>query len=221
MAEWGTFSACVDRVIQRTGRLDLLDDAIDFVQQTIRETQVEALFPLDTVELRVENISADPYIMAMPNDFRQMKSVRYTDRYSARGEAVWPPHIDPGRYIETADFYWYNAGNQLVFTGMNTMIDLFYYRYLPTLPYFADDADKPAIYDDVTQMWTYDSNAGTNDEKEDKVTNWILFQFFNVIVNGGRSKIFNRVGDERRTEAYASYKQGQATMKKAQLRLDA
>ena len=220
MAEWGTYSSAIDTVVSRSGRLDRRDDCIDFVNQTILETQARAFFKNDLVEERLHNTAgASPFVTPEPLQFRQMQSVRYTDAYSPRGEPIYPKHIEPSQSQRDYDYFWYGSGGMFVFAGAASMVDIAYFSYLPPLAYHPEVQNRPAIYDSSTRQWMYNSDETLTElQKRSLVTNWLVFRFFNTIVQGGLAKLWNITQDPRSVAAYASYKQGQLTILQLQAR---
>lgn len=215
---WGTFSACVDTVIERSGRLDRLDDVIEFVRQTILETQIEDFFAFDLVEDRLSPPSAGTFVAPTPLDFRQMKAVRYTDKMTPRGEMVYAEQVDPSLPQREKEHYWYLSTDNFVFSGVESIIDIAYYRILPALAYYSREEIAPAQYNLKTQTWTYATRHQTTEQQATArglVTNWLLFRFFNTIVQGALAKVFNLVQDPRGELAYGGYKRLQTNIIKA------
>lgn len=226
---WGTFSACVDEVISRSGRLDRLHDAVEFVYQSILECQTRALFHHDFVEDRLLTTGAIPFMRAIPDDWRQMKAVRYTDVFTPRNKPVYAKRMLPSVSQGEEEYFWYVSGGQWVFAGAGSMVDIAYYRFLPRLGYYAADIvpPAPATFDALLQMWTYNPNSRlgvggsrlasesptpAQERAELLVTNWLLKRYFNVIVQGALSKLWNVTQDARATVAFASYQQGQTLL---------
>lgn len=213
------FSEIVDSVGLRCGRGTVADRAaiVDFVNSTVRECQTVdgALFSRDLVEDSIP-CSSDPTIWSTPNSFRLMRTVRYPD-------GRYPDFLLPGRVLTDKEFYYYSAGTYFALHGCGTSgeIAIAYYRFLPRLQYYAETA-RPAVYDEVTDTWTYAAGIVTDDEKEvarARVSNWLLSTYAELIKEGATAKLTKMIKDETRSvQSYSLYKQLQDSMKRTEAR---
>ena len=217
MAETGTFSSAVDDCIARSGRPDRRADIVSYLRTTMRETQVKAFFGKDLVEDQITGVAADPYIWTRPAQFRQMITVKYPGLYDPQGNQIFAKFIEPGKLQLREDFYYYNSGTSLVFTGMSggsgtingsTNIDVAYYSYFTPLHYFAA-AERPATYDDQTLEWSFLSAATALEQEAamGQVTNWLLFDWYDLVLEGTLAKVYKTANDVRAPTTFALFKQ--------------
>jgi hypothetical protein len=207
MTEINTFSSAVDDAIARSGRPDRRSDIIAFVRTTIRECQVRSYFRNDMIE---DSLIADGnvFIWNYPQEFRMLRTVRYPWT-NQRGEFIYPPEILPGRNQQGQDYYYYGGPGYFVFSGLQAgvSISVSYYKNSKKLPYF-ETASRPATFSLETDSWTY-LTATTDAEKlsaRELVSNWLLFNYYDLIIEGTLAKVFKIVGDSRASPSYALYK---------------
>jgi hypothetical protein len=84
---------------------------------------------------------------------------------------------------------------------------LAYYSYFPKLPYY-EESLRPARFFLETNAWSYLDATTPEEEAAARlvVSNWMLFDWFDTIVEGGLAKIFKTVGDVRAPAAFGLYK---------------
>ena len=111
-------------------------------------------------------------------------------------------------------------------------INVGYYRYAPGLAYYLSTEEngntpaRPAQYDILLQAWTYntvngiDYNATTElqETARNLVTNWVLFRWYDVVVEGTSSRVFAAYNDQRNRQSYATYLVGKADIKRGEAR---
>lgn len=211
--EINTFSAAVDDVILRSGRPDRKPDIIAFVRVTIRELQALRFFKNDRVE---DSLTADAatFVWDYPQEFRIIRTVRYPyfDRQQNR---LYPPEILPGKKQKDYTQFYYGGAGYYVFAGLAIadIIDVAYYTFVKKLPYYTV-ATRPATFDLETDSWSYLTN-GTDAEKltaREKTSNWLLFNYYDTVVEGAMAKILKTVGDQRAVSSFALYKSYQMTL---------
>lgn len=207
MTEINTYSSAVDDVVARSGRPDRRTDIIAFVRTTIRECHVRSYFRNDLTEDSIAALQ-DGYVWEYPQEFRILRTVRYplTNR---RGEAIYPPEILPGKNQRDKTHFYYGGPGYYVFAGVEALdrIDVAYYSVSKKIPYYAK-TERPAIFNLEDNVWTY-LTATTPEEKIEargKVSNWLLFDYYDLIVEGSMAKVLKVVGDPRAGAAYALYK---------------
>jgi hypothetical protein len=213
MAETSTFSALVDDVIARSQRRDRILDVVGYARSTIRECQVLAFFYQDMLE---ENLTADavPFIWSRPVNFRSMLAIQNPD-LGNRGEKLWLPERAPGQQVLGETRYVYLSGDAYVIAGatIGETFPIAYFNYGRRFKYYSV-ADRPAIFDDELETWAYHANYIMTTELQqagrDLVSNWLLFRWFQTMVEGTLAKIFKAVGDERSRTAFALYKSQQS-----------
>lgn len=208
MTEIATMSAAVDVVLARSGRADKRADIIAYIRQTLQECQVPR-FRRDIVEDQLVT-TADPHIWTMPATVREMLPwQQLADVYDCHGNPVYMPYVDIGKRQNRFDIYWYQSGDSIVFAGhgAGTTINLAYLARFPLLAYYAT-ADRPATYSLETATWAYLTATTTEDQQtaRDLVTNWMLFYYFDTIVEGALAKLYKIVGDQRAVSTFALYK---------------
>ena len=211
--EINTFSSAVDDVILRSGRPDRKADIVAFVRVTMRELQALRFFRNDRVEDSLIATS-DAYVWDYPQEFRIMRTVRYP-HFDRHGKRTYPPEILPGKKQKDYTQFYYGGAGYYVFAGvaLADVIDVAYYTFSKKLPYY-EVAARPAVFDLVTDSWTYLSN-GTDEENlaaKAKVSNWLVFNYYDTIVEGGMAKILKTVGDPRSMSSFALYKSYQNTL---------
>jgi hypothetical protein len=207
MTEINTFSAVVDDAITRSGRPDRKADIIAFVRSSIRECQVKAYFRNDFIE---DTLTADAevFIWSYPQEFRMLRTVRYPIT-NMRGEKIYPPEILPGKKQREHTHFYYGGPGYYAFAGLSSglEIDVAYYKNSKKLPYY-ESAARPATFSLEADDWTY-LTATTDADKliaREAVSNWLLFNYYDTILEGTLAKLFKVVGDERASSTYALYK---------------
>lgn len=222
-----TYSAAVDRVVTRSGRPDRIQDIMGYVNQTIRECQALQYFARDLIEDQITP-TTDPFIWerrVIPYKLRVLRTVRYAPD-------VYPDFVRPGKkqrdYGAETDnpYFYYAASTYFVFAGvtLNQAFDVAFYIYHDRLPYYSE-AVRPARYSIENVAWEYLDGANyvatlgsdaLNEAAENKVTNWLLFDWFDVIVEGGLAKIFKNIDDVRSKASFALFKQLQQDILKGE-----
>jgi hypothetical protein len=218
MTEINTFSAAVDDTIARAGRPDRKADVISFVRTSIRELQVQHFFQRDFVEDQI-NATADPFVWDVPDGtFRRMWTVRYPNQLDSRAQAIYPRPVRPSRAHRGKDYFYYRSGDSYVFKGHGASatlpqpIDIAYHAYLIKLQYYdltVTGTERPAIFVLEDNAWTYASAYSTTDalkaQARDLVTNWLLFDWYDAVVEGAMAKLLKVTGDERAVSSFALF----------------
>lgn len=212
--EGNTFSSLIDDAVLISGRgKPARPRLIRYARSSMREAQTLALFHNDRTEdtLTVDN---SPFIWTKPNTFRIMETVKYPDN-------VYPDFIPPGRLqrqpSDLGEDYYYAAQDYFAFAGLEitNTIDVSYFSWFAPLIYF-DAKDRPAIYDLETLAWTYRDNDGNfiaalatavlEQAARDKVTNWLLFRWNELVSEGTLAKQFKILNDQRAGSTFALFK---------------
>lgn len=208
--ELGTFSALIDQAVSLTGRGKVARSQLtSYARSSMREAQADNLFERDLIEDQL-TVTASPFIWTRPAELRFFRTVRYP------GE-IYPPYIVPGRrQFDVAKFY-YAAATYFVFQGveLNEVLDIAYYSYVPKLVYF-EAANRPARYFADLGKWQYldlngnfvDTLGSTvlDEAAEALVTNWIIFDWFDLVLEGILAKQFKVIGDPRAPSHFALFK---------------
>lgn len=212
--ETGTFSSVIDDVRMRSGRTDRTADIMAYARSSMRECTVLAEFSQSSIE-GTFTVDTLPFILTRPDNFRKWEALQYP-YFTRRGKPIYAVERRPGKEQNTDNDYWfYRSGNSFVFNGLavGDIVKYAFQAYLPRLAYYANDADKPAIFDLETNLWTYHADYTGNDTLnqagQDKVTNWLLFNWYDLVLEGTLAKLYKTVGDERQRASYALYKQQQ------------
>jgi hypothetical protein len=208
--EVNTFSAAVDAVLVRSGRPERRADAISYVRQTLRECQTlkKTRFARDLIELSITS-TGSPHIWDRPQELRIVRTAKYATVFDRRGNAIYPKFLRPGKMQEDEPYLYYGGPTYYAFKGADAgvQIDIAYYAYFKKLPYYAV-ADRVATFDLDTDTWSYLA-ATTDQEKEaarNLVSNWLLFDWYDLILEGALAKILKTVNDDRAVSTFALYK---------------
>lgn len=212
----GTFSECVDAVVDESGRADKILSVIAWANQSIRASQSKAYFRNDLIEDAI-TVTADPHIWTpLPDNFRLLRSALYPNA------GTYPENKPPGRIQADQTEYYYGGSDYMVFQGTTgeTDIDVAYYTKLLRLSYYAD-GERPALFDNLTQAWTYLENGvyvstlgsdALDEAARALVTNWLLFSYFDMIKDGALSKLYYTLDDPRGPKHLGLFKDAQATL---------
>lgn len=210
MTEYGTFSALVDDVKTVSGRgSSVQTEAVMYARQALRECVTKAYFDKDLVETTITS-TGTPHTWTLPSNYRALRAVKYP--YD-----VYPKFIPPGRSQLNQDYYYYKAGSYFAFKGTDAgdSIDIAYYTYGRKFAYYST-TERPAIYDLETETWSYLDGAGAyvstlgttelDEAAQALVTNWLITDWYELILEGALAKIFKKYGDERSVSTFALYK---------------
>jgi hypothetical protein len=209
-----TFSGAVDEAINRSGRRDRTADIVSYVRSTLRECTVLKgnIFKSDHRELSL-TVDASPFIWNLPTEFRQLLIVEYP-YWTSRGDVIVPDEVPLGHRRDPSGYWFYRTIDSLVFNGIavGDSTKIAYASYQKAVPYY-EVANRPARFDLETDSWIYHANYTGSDTLNETarglVTNWLLFRWFDLIVEGTLAKLYKTVGDPRSTSSYALYKQYQ------------
>lgn len=213
ITEGNTFSSLIDEAIQISGRgLAARPRIIRYARSSMREAQAQALFHRDRIEDQLTS-TAGPFIWTNPLTLRILETVKYPDN-------VYPDFIPPGRLqkqpAELGDNFYYAASNYYVFSGVavNDLIDISYFSWFNPLVYF-EKIVRPARYDLETLTWEYLDNDGKyvvtlgstelDEAAQDRVTNWMLFNWNELVLEGALAKQFKVIKDERAVSSFALF----------------
>lgn len=216
MLEYGTFSSLIDTAIARSLRRDRQADIISYARLTMRECAVMAFFHQDFVEEEL-TVNAVPFIWTRPQFLRQISLVQYPI-LTRHGDLVKPLYISPALRKSEHVYWYYLSGTAYVFSGLTVgqIIKIGYYSYQTHFNYIANVADRPAQFDIETGAWkyhqNYDDNLTVQETARKMVSNWMLFNWFDTIIEGTLAKLFKTLNDERSTPTYALYKSLQTAM---------
>jgi hypothetical protein len=222
-----TFSQLVDDVIRETRRPDMVREAADYLNQTIREAhthpQNNAMLTYDEnlveVLLTANVDSGFGWDIPNPATFQAMQAVHYRTR------DVWPDSVTPSRGLRDRRDYYYRAGRHFSFSdygGINAQIALAYYEFPSVLAYYLP-GQRPCEWT-PEGGFTYATPFDTPQLRpaaEAYCTNWLLLRWGVVLKEGLRAKIYKRLGDDTRARTcyslYQSLRTGLATSESGDL----
>lgn len=228
-----TFSQMVDEMVSEVKRPDLTSEIVRYLNQTIREchfdpqTNAAQFYTRNGVELALTATAENGHVWQMPNptNFQKMAAVQYATRFGRDGESVWAVETTPGRHLRDLDAYFYQSGSSVVFSGyggVNAQINLFYFRFPASLPYFKPGC-RPMEYDAYggkvyAPEWIHEHSR---DDADCLTTNWILQTWSDIVAEGVRAKVYKRVSDTERARTcyslYAQLRRGLMTSESATL----
>jgi len=208
--ELGTFSSLIDDAIVLAGRgKSIRNKLTGYARSSMREPQVDNLFERDLTEDQLIATAA-PFIWTRPAELRFFRTVRYP------GE-IYPKYITPGRRQFDLEKFYYAASTYFVFKGVDIgdLLDIAYYSYFKKLVYF-EEAKRPARYFADLGKWQYldingdfvDTLGSTvlDETAEALVTNWLLFDWVDLVTQGILAKQFKDVNDPRSPSTFALFK---------------
>ena len=231
--DYGTFSAAVDRVVTRAGRSPLREEIASLIRQVIRANQVLSDFAQDRSEIQL-TMDAVPFVWNFTEDapyFRKIEIARVMNRTGPHGRPLLFKKAPPGNLglsgaiVANENRTYYRGGNVIAFGGhrVGDIIGVSYFSYLPPLHDFGDAiADRPWRYDLQNSVWVDQRTNfgqlpdGSRDPRSsspiEASTNWLLFDWFELIVKGAMSNILNATADERGPRIFAEYKDARMDM---------
>ena len=220
MADSRSFSGAVDQVKTRAGRGSTADaDVAAYMNATIRECNVLETFRRDLIENEITP-TTDPFVWEHGLNIRLIRTVKYA-------EGIYPKNLPPGKIQDNQDEFYYGGPGYYVFKGVtvDTKFDIAYYTYLPRLVYYVIATQRPAVYNDTEEKWTYLSGGSyvdtlgsttLDDAARLKVTNWLLENWFDLVCEGTLAKILKKNNDQRAPATFALYKSFQKDLLKGE-----
>jgi hypothetical protein len=219
-----TFSDVVDEVVTQSGRLDRRTAIIQYVNQTVREVELSKFFAKNLVELSLTT-TAEPHIWSFPANFRRLQAVKYPQALEQ-----WPKFRTPGPAQRDLEYYYYSAGRYFMFEGLGIgdPIALAYHQFSNILGYYAATGNvRPARWEEEGQDWSYLSSGSyvstlgstaLDEAAQALVTNWVIYDHFQMVVEGTLAKLFKSIKDlERSSLSYSLYKTLWDAMKEDEL----
>jgi hypothetical protein len=223
-----SFSGLIDRCVLETGKTQALLSAIQYANLTIRECQSLGLFAQDSVEDQVLATTA-PFTWTRPNNLRSLRVVQYNT------SKTYPKFRLPGRgKNRTEDSFFYASSGYFMFQGViaNELINYMAYMWCKPLVYAAflgavttsypggPYPVREAYYNTTDETWYYlndDADAyvttisDTAEEllRRNSAAHWLILDWFDLVLEGTKAKLFKQYNDERAIASYALYKQGQ------------
>ena len=174
-----------------------------------------------------------PYQWRIPEFFRKIELARVINRFGPRGEPLLFKKSPPGNIglissvIANEKRTYYRGGDIVVFGGHRSgdTLGVSYFSYLPPMADFGDlIARRPWRYSLLEQQWIDQRSIfgqledGSADPLASSLleahTNWLLFDWFELIVKGAMSGILNATDDPRGTKIFAEYGALQSALKR-------
>lgn len=234
-----SFSGLCDQVIIGTGRSAALLDVIAYANATLRECHALGLFYRDLIEDQLlVGSSTGSQIWEPGFGFRKLRTVQYDDskiypkyllpgRQQRAGENTYDS--------EVPRYYYYAADNYFVFNGVSLSENINYaaYWFPKSFQYYTrlgatNTAQLPgsgystrsAYFDKDDDLWKYLNATGdaylttlgdptVEAARRAKTMNWMVADWYELIMEGTKNKIFNLYGDTRTAASYSMYKSQQ------------
>lgn len=230
-----SFSGLVDAVVLATGKPASLINIVQYVNAVLQECQALGLFPQDLVEDELTVPSdltpGTVYTWDRPPLFRSLRTVKYRFAYPSGIEGhVYPDLAPPGKVQHNKPWLYYSAQNYFVFKGVgpNDLIDTATYYWFPVLGYYSVPGvntssfpggpydPRPAYYDTAAMQWMYLQADGITYENslpdptqepiaQNLTSNWMIQQWYNLIMSGAKNRTFLSAGDPRAGAEYSIY----------------
>jgi len=228
-----SFSGLVDDAILVTGKPAQLTSIVGYALSTIRECQGLGTFYQDQTEVEI-TATANPHVWSRPANLRSVAAVRYMT------SGVWPKFIPAGPRQRDRISYYYAVDDSYVFCGVTVgetiaaqllkwVAPKMYYGRLgdSTAQYVGGPYSvRPAYFDTETGTWKYLNTAGDayvsslastalEEAARGKVWHWMLENYYDLVLEGVKTKVFAAGGDVRNAPSYALYKSLQNSFKYA------
>jgi hypothetical protein len=227
-----SFSGLIDAAILATGKPNQLIAAVQFANLVVRECQALGLFARDLIEDGFSVTDGSQTVsLNRPPLFRSLRTVKYTNAN------IYPELALPGKKQKNKTHYYYGVDNYFVFAGAPTGETIAYamYYWQKPLGYYAQlgvntsifpggpYTTRPAYYDLNEGIWKYlnsdeDAYVDTTGDPDEDIArqlltgNWLTQDWYDLILSGTKTKIWNSAGDPRGNTEYSNYKQLQKTM---------
>lgn len=213
-----TFSQLIDDAVRDANRPDMIAQATNGLNETIRELHAEPssgtalFFGENRREALLTADSEEGFTWDIPTPwvFQKMETVYYSHRGSYAQEqkpsSVFANLGNPG-----ADKYFYRTGSAFAFAGyggLDTSIRISWFEYPPNLVYLASSARK-VTWSEANQEYTWDASLTTPELKLaawKKECNWMLERYDKLLLEGLKGKIWGRLGESEKGKlAYSLY----------------
>lgn len=218
-----SFSGLIDQAIRETGRAGALLAAIQYANLSVRECQAFGLFARDLLE-DTFTATANPHIWTRPENLRTLRAVKY------QTTQIHPKLKLPGRTQDRHTEFFYAADDYYAFAGVGVgevvayaaymwQEPLLYCRRLDVLssdPLTGSYDLREAYFDRKLRTWVYlndDEDAYVDDLGDDTeeelrrqaASNWLFSDWYDMILEGTKAKLFKGFGDERAVISYANF----------------
>lgn len=208
------FSELVDDIVSASGRPDMREDVIDYANTIIRKIHAKALWDRNFKSIAVGNPNPrEGYLRwTRSNDVQVIRTIHIPEK------DVYLTYQRVGRHLKRQRDYYYAEGNDIIMVSdgiCNATIG--YYRRPTRFKYYTPD-QRPAVFDCVTEKWTYLVPHSQGDythelfRDEDQffarraVADWIIHEYPDAIKAGVLNYIYSQVGDDQARSQYAIFK---------------
>lgn len=195
------FSEVVDTCIARSRRGDLATSIAAWENLTIQEMIGKHFFAKNMIEEQVIQDGGNPFRWPTPARFQRMRSVK-------DGLGEFPTFAAPGKLQSEVTKFYYRTPDYFIFKALEGDVFVSYYQFPKKLKYYTV-ADRPAIYDFVTETWTYlpayAVDDATKQNARDLVSNWVLRDWYELVQEGVLAKTFKAANDETRAATHFSF----------------
>lgn len=226
-----TFSELVDAVIKEVGLYGSIDYVVAVVNGIISDLTTE--YPSD-FDMREHHIMLDncgyrdfrrqkaiTHKWDTPTGFRSIRAVRYD-----RDSNLFVSNKKPGLVQKGQHKYWYQSGNTIVFVGPAYCIDIAYYVHSRHFVYYpngkrklnSDPEHGYLIKSDVKDAPRIPLNRQipTHEEIYNRHANWLIEQYYPIILDGALGGVYNARGDlVRGGRFYNTYRKNKAKIRTA------
>ncbi len=231
-----SFSGLCDAAIIGTGRSSALLDVISYANATVKECHALGLFFRDLVEDQlVVDSSTGSQIWTPGFGFRKLRTVQYNDSKIYPKFLLPGRQQRAGEYSYSSDVpkhYYYAASDYFVFSGVGLAERINYaaYWFPKSFQYYtrlgatnnaqlpgSGYAIRPAYFDKDIDAWQYLnalgnayvltlSDAAEEEKRRNAAMNWMVADWYELVLEGTKNKIFNLYGDTRTQASYSLYK---------------
>lgn len=164
---------------------------------------------------QISHTSSLPSSRTSPARLRAVLTVSYPHIVDQQGNPIYAKFKELGKGIIREDYYYYRSGDSFVFVGHggrsgdSAAINLGYLEYSRSFQHYAATGDRPAQYFDETEAWsyatTYDVDDTTRENARKLVSNWVLFNWFDVVIEGTLAKLYKLVDDARAVASFSFF----------------
>lgn len=233
-----TFSEIIDIIVSTAKVPHKLAFVVVQANGVIRDLRTNHASDYDLAEARLLPLSMDPaqcgcktiaqthVEWTIPCDFRAIRSVRYNG-------CEFVPNRRPGLIQKTSPSFWYQSGDSIIFSGNPQCIDIAFYTQPRSYLYF--DPKKRRIKsnaecgylvrqkctsetaNDPATVWQQlDFNFTWHKIVYSAQVDWIIREYYDVVLNGSLAAVYNGQGDiTRGGRYYQLFAQGKKQISRA------
>lgn len=224
-----TFSQLVDAIVRETGRPDMVNEIITYLNQTVRECHADpvsngSLYMHDNLQemvLVATQERGQVWNIPNPATFQHLWAVQYMSVHNITGNQPYATFAKPGPAMHRHQYSYYRASGGFAFAGQRgyggtgARIGLAFYEFLPSLRYYPLGQRPLEIGLDGEFIYSeeYDVSEERRLEAQRLTTHWMLIRWDMVLEEGLRAKVYKRLSDtERARTCYSLYLQQRANL---------